>query len=89
MFVTSGYRTAKHNAEVDGAKNSAHLYCMAADFEDFSGDLKRFIKADVEKSPTKESEVLKSCGLWMEEPSATPTWIHLQIRPAKKRIFKP
>jgi hypothetical protein len=28
-------------------------------------------------------------GLWMENPAATPTWCHLQTRPAKIRIFIP
>lgn len=31
IHVTSGYRCAKHNSEVGGARNSRHLYGQAAD----------------------------------------------------------
>lgn len=31
--ITSGYRSAKHNASVGGAKNSMHVKGMAADFQ--------------------------------------------------------
>lgn len=81
MFVTSGYRTLEHNAAIGGSKNSAHLYCMAADFEDKSRLLRDFCLANI--------PLLESCGLWMESPDATPTWIHLQIRPAHSRVFIP
>ena len=39
--ITSGYRCAKHNAEVGGKPNSAHLLGEAADFW-VSGDKDRF-----------------------------------------------
>jgi len=39
--ITSGYRCAKHNAEVGGKLNSAHLLGEAADFW-VSGDKDRF-----------------------------------------------
>lgn len=33
MTITSGYRTAEHNARVDGAQSSRHLWGIAADFQ--------------------------------------------------------
>lgn len=33
VIVTSGYRSAKRNASIRGAKNSLHIYCSAADIQ--------------------------------------------------------
>lgn len=33
VVVTSGYRSAKRNASIRGAKNSLHIYCSAADIQ--------------------------------------------------------
>lgn len=33
LVITSGYRCAKHNAEVGGEPDSAHLYGWAADIQ--------------------------------------------------------
>ncbi|KAG1668217.1 putative lactoylglutathione lyase [Nymphon striatum] len=33
VIVTSGYRSAKRNAAIRGAKNSLHIYCSAADIQ--------------------------------------------------------
>lgn len=81
MIVTSGYRSPEHNALIGGAKNSSHLRCQAADFSDKDGKLKEFCLANL--------PLLQQCGLWMEHPSHTPGWVHLQIRPAKQRVFLP
>lgn len=81
MIVTSGYRTPDHNASVGGAKNSAHCLCMAADFSDKDRSLCNWILAN--------ESILEQCGLWMEDPDSTTTWVHLQIRPAVHRIFEP
>lgn len=79
MKVTSGYRTFDHNKKIHGAKNSAHLFCQAADIADPRGELARFLTL----------EILEECGLWMEDPHYSPSWCHLQSRPARARIFKP
>ncbi len=81
MIVTSGYRTPEHNASIGGASNSAHCLCMAADFADVSRDLSKYCLSN--------EDILETCGLWMENPDSTPTWVHLQIRPAINRIFIP
>lgn len=79
MSVSSGYRPGKYNVAAGGAKNSAHLLCMAADFRDVDGSIKKFCLENI--------NLLEECGLYMESPKDTPTWCHLQIRPTKNRIF--
>jgi len=81
MIVTSGYRSPEHNRKIGGAKNSAHLSCQAADFSDPDRKLAEFC--------LNNEALLESCGLWVEHPSYTPTWVHLQIRPVSQRYFKP
>lgn len=80
MYVTSGYRTLEHNAAIGGAKNSAHCEAKATDFKDSDGELKKYI--------AENPDILEKCDLWAEEFEKTPTWLHLQSRPASKRIFK-
>lgn len=83
MRVSSGYRPGKYNTAAGGAKNSAHLTCEACDFHDPDRSLTGYILG--------HPEILINCNLYMEEPSRTPTWVHLQIRATKSgsRIFKP
>lgn len=81
MIVTSGYRSPEHNKAIGGSAKSAHLTCQAADFRDYTRELANYC---LENLP-----LLESLGLWIEDPEATPTWVHLQIRPTKKRVFKP
>lgn len=78
MYVSSGYRPGKYNKAAGGAKNSSHLTCQAVDFKDNDGKIKEFCTI----------EILEKCGLYMEDPTKTKTWAHLQIRPTKNRIFK-
>ncbi len=83
MVVSSGWRPASINAKVGGAKKSAHVVGLAADFKDHDNRLKEWCLANL--------SVLAKAGLYMEDPSATPTWVHLQLRaPASgNRVFKP
>lgn len=85
MIITSGYRNPEKNASIGGAKNSAHLFCQAADISDPKGDLGEWL--------LQNQEVLEEVGLWMEAPHKTNTsrgrWIHLQSRPANNRVFEP
>lgn len=81
MIVTSGYRSTAHNSKVGGKARSAHLSCQAADFADRDGGLANFCLENI--------GLLESCGLWMEDPRYTSGWIHLQSRPASKRVFIP
>lgn len=79
MFVSSGYRPGHYNKAAGGAAKSSHLTCQAVDFKDADGKLKAWITP----------EILVECGLYMEHPDHTPSWLHVQTRPTKNRIFKP
>lgn len=99
LSVTSGVRDLAHHIEIYRKKNekrkaqglqpvriplsSQHLYGAAADFWDGARKLQEWILNHV-------SEVEK-IGLWFEDFSETPTWVHAQIYPPKsgKRFFKP
>ena len=73
--ITSGYRPGKYNEKY--AKTSAHLTCQAVDVADADGSLKKKVTP----------ELLEKYELWAEEFAKTPTWLHLQIRPASQRIY--
>lgn len=82
--VSSGWRPATVNSAVGGAKKSLHMEGKAIDLRDGTGDLDKAIEA--------KPELLAKHGLWLEDPSATKGWCHLDIgtrsdRPI--RIFKP
>jgi uncharacterized protein YcbK (DUF882 family) len=81
MKVSSGYRPAVYNLKAGGAKRSAHLTCEAVDFVDVDGELAKWC--------IKNIQLLEKAGLYLENPEFTPTWVHLQTRPTKNRIFIP
>lgn len=84
MIVSSGLRTQQANDQLSNSgKNSAHLSGEACDFHDLDRALTNWIMA----SP----QILVDCDLYMEDPSATPTWVHLSIRRpgSGNRIFRP
>jgi hypothetical protein len=62
---------------------SRHLYGKAVDIADPKQELQKWCK-DNEK-------LLAEIGLWMEDFSATKTWVHFQTEPPKsgKRWFMP
>jgi len=75
----SGYRPGRHNAKY--SPGSAHVTCEAIDLGDVKGTLKKALTP----------EILEKYDLYMEHPSATPTWCHLTKRAPKsgRRIFYP
>jgi hypothetical protein len=82
--VSSGFRPASANAKAGGAKRSAHMTGEACDLADSDGALDRLIE--------QNHGLLKKYGLWLEAPSKTPSWAHLDIRQRSKReknIFFP
>ena len=83
MIVTSGYRSPAHNALVGGAKRSNHMKCLAGDFAAPDESLDVFCQTNL--------KLLEDCGLWLESPTHTKGWCHLQVVPPKsgKRIFIP
>lgn len=82
--VTSGYRPAAINSTVkNAAPNSKHMTCQACDLEDKDGKLDKFCM--------ENQDVLARIGLWLEHPSSTIGWCHVQIVPPKSgnRVFYP
>lgn len=81
--VTSGWRPLAVNMRSGGAKRSLHMEAKAVDLVD-CGPLKETI--------LKNHSLLLEFGLWMEDPSSTATWCHLDtgIRSSRLiRTFKP
>lgn len=81
--VVSGYRTPEVNAAVGGAKKSNHMLCKACDLEDKDGKLDKWCM---------DNQVeLAKIGLWLEHPSKTQGWTHVQTVPPKSgnRVFYP
>lgn len=80
--VTSGYRPESINAKVPGAaRHSNHIVCRAVDLEDADGKLDEYC--------VKNQRVLEDIGLWLESPSSTDGWTHVQLVPplSGHRIF--
>lgn len=74
--VNSGYRTPQTNANTPGAaKKSNHLICAAIDLSDSDGLLDNWCLKNIDK--------LNELGLYLEDPSRTPTWTHLQCKPPR------
>lgn len=81
MFVSSGYRPGRFNKAAGGASRSSHMTCEAVDFKDADGSLAKWCLANL--------TVLKDAGLYLENPTKTVGWLHVQIRPTKNRVFNP
>ena len=92
MIVTSGLRTKKHHLDIYARKGifppkvpmkSNHLFGRAVDFADGDGKLKAWVLENI--------KLVEEIGLYMEDFSATKTWLHVQINKPKsgKRFFKP
>lgn len=82
--VNSGWRPPTINASTPGsAPKSKHMTGQAIDISDPDGDLDDWCMEHL--------DILEVCGLWMEHPSATKGWCHVQIVPPKsgKRVFYP
>ena len=64
-------------------KKSKHLIGAAVDIIDPLGLVWRFCMSNI--------ALLEEVGLWLEDRSATPTWVHFQRFPpaSRRRIFKP
>lgn len=82
--VTSGWRPPKVNAGVpNAAVRSKHMTGQAIDIADPEGDLDEWCMTN--------QAVLEEVQLWLEHPSATKGWCHLQTIPPKsgRRVFYP
>lgn len=83
--VNSGWRPPAVNTAIGGARRSNHTLGRAIDIADASRALKRWLV-----TPAGQVALIE-CGLWMEHPDATPTWVHVQIVPPRSgsRVFWP
>ena len=82
--VNSGWRTPSMQMKINPkAPKSKHTTGDAIDLEDKDGKLKEWC--------VDNQDLLEECELYMEHPSATPTWVHLQQIPPRSgnRIFYP
>lgn len=83
-LVASGWRPSEINRRTHGAApGSHHITAQACDVADPRGDLSRWCLAN--------QGILADVKLWLEHPSATPTWCHLQTVPPRSghRVFYP
>lgn len=81
LVTSSGYRPSNINAAVGGSKKSSHLTCQAVDFVDKDGSLAKFCLENM--------ELLEELGLYLENPSYTKGWVHLQTKKTKNNPFIP
>lgn len=82
--VTSGWRSPKHNASLwNAAPKSKHMTGQAIDLYDPEGEIDDWC--------INNKHELAAVGLYMEHPSATKGWCHLQSVPpkSKRRVFYP
>lgn len=83
--VSSGFRPSAVNAKVKGAaKKSLHMSGRAVDIQDPENKIAHKILAN--------PDILKKYDLWMEDPSVTSNWCHLDNGTRTERalrIFKP
>jgi uncharacterized protein YcbK (DUF882 family) len=82
--VNSGWRPRAVNASIPNASpNSKHLTCQAIDLADDGNHLDAWCLRNL--------RVLARIGLWLEHPSATPGWCHVQVVAPRsgRRVFEP
>lgn len=85
-IVSSGWRPPEVNQNTPGAAvKSKHMTGHAVDIYDPDGDLDDWLMSDPGQG------ALGEIGLWMEHPSATKGWCHLQTLPPRsgRRVFYP
>lgn len=87
LVVTSGARCEAYTRKLreDGipaALKSAHIEGLAVDIAPLN-------KESLFKFQTWLIPSLEGLGVWIEDFKYTPSWCHVQIRPAKNRVFVP
>jgi len=79
--VSSGYRPSAINRKIGGAKMSTHTVCAGIDLHDKDRSLADLLRDNL--------DLLEECGLWLEHPDHTLSWVHLDTKQRKNRIFIP
>ena len=83
-IISSGWRPQSINNATPGAAiRSKHLYCLACDLFDPDGMIDNWCMEHQNK--------LAEIGLWLEHPSATKGWCHVQVVAPRSgsRVFYP
>lgn len=84
--VNSGWRPPEVNSNVKGAAlKSKHMTGEAVDISDADNSLDAWLMTD------SGQKALTDIGLWLEHPSSTPHWAHVQTVPpgSGHRVFYP
>ena len=80
IIITSGYRTAAHNAAVGGSPKSQHLYGKAADIQ---------ITGIAPEKAAQYAETLLGgaggIGLYPKNSTRAKGWVHIDTRASKAR----
>lgn len=82
--VASGWRpSCVNDVTSNAAKLSTHIIGRGIDIRDADRAFAQWCLNNL--------AILAECGLYMEDPRWTPTWVHLQDRPPKsgKRVYIP
>jgi hypothetical protein len=96
LLCSSGYRPGRFNQAAGGAENSDHLRFQALDLQNIDlPRVKRIIHGE-EFTITHFAnwcldnlQILEDCGLYMEDPRWTPTWVHLTTQKKSQTVFIP
>lgn len=83
-IISSGWRPPQVNGQVKGAAvKSKHMTGQACDLYDPDGLIDEYL--------LEHPEPMVALGLYLEHPSATKNWSHLQTVPPKsgRRVFYP
>lgn len=84
VIVTSGYRCARLNKVVGGAKNSAHTYGQAADIKtvaDTFAENKRLFDL------IRKAKIPFDKMIWEHGNDIGPDWIHISFQPGPRGII--
>lgn len=84
--VSSGWRPPQINGQVKGAAvRSKHMTGQAIDLYDPDGLIDEYLMSEAGQ------RTLIALELWLEHPSATKNWAHIQTVPPKsgRRVFYP
>ena len=83
VHITSGYRTAAHNAAVGGAKSSQHLLGKAADF--WVEGVPVATVADYAEKLLPDRGGIGHYPKDAAHPKRSTGWVHIDTRPNKSR----